>query len=221
MFSYREPIRDYRWHRFEPSGRGAYTEVETNIWQAIGQFEAGFHPSFDSHPPSDFPELHILNLLNALDVYHDQDWIDHVTEGLWLAVGTETPDGEKINDWPDEQQAAYFARKGISADAFTTLSDHTQELINLIKTIWEKWQQMKGDNDPLVRSYAGERRDFDINLDGMAHYGMLPDLLQDIRNIGLSAEDFNPLFRSAYDYIQMWDTCEQRASELRVKEETE
>ena len=48
----------------------------------------------------------------------------------------------------------------------------------------------------------------------MAHYGMLPDLLQDMRNSGLTAEDLAPLFRSAYDYVQMWDTCEQRARQI-------
>ena len=62
--------------------------------------------------------------------------------------------------------------------------------------------------------FAGEERDFDINLDGMAHYGMLPDLLQDMRNIGLTAEDFIPLFRSAYDYVQMWGTCVKRAANV-------
>ena len=66
----------------------------------------------------------------------------------------------------------------------------------------------------LTRSTAGERRDFDINIDGMAHYGMLPDLLQDLGNIGLSVDDLAPLFRSAYDYVQMWEKCEQRAQPL-------
>ena len=75
---------------------------------------------------------------------------------------------------------------------------------------------MKGDNPPLVRCTAGERRDFDINLDGMAHYGMLPDLLQDIRNSGLAPADFAPLFRSAYDYVQMWAGCERRAEQIRA-----
>ena len=28
-------------------------------------------------------------------------------------------------------------------------------------------------------------RDFDYNLDGLAHYGMLPDMLQDLKNVGL------------------------------------
>ncbi len=78
------------------------------------------------------------------------------------------------------------------------------ELIGKIKAIWDKWKAMNGDNRPLERSKAGPRRDFDINIDGMAHYGMLPDFLQDLRNVGLTAEDLAPLFRSAYDYMQMW-----------------
>ncbi len=76
---------------------------------------------------------------------------------------------------------------------------------------------MNGDNAPLSRSFAGEERDFDINLDGMAHYGMLPDLLQDMRNVGLTAEDLIPLFRSAYDYVQMWGTCVKRAPRIAAK----
>ena len=72
---------------------------------------------------------------------------------------------------------------------------------------------MQGDNRPLVRATAGALRDFDINLDGMAHYGMLPDFLQDLRNSGLTAEDLAPLFRSAADYVEMWATCVKQAGE--------
>jgi hypothetical protein len=53
----------------------------------------------------------------------------------------------------------------------------------------------------------------------MAHYGLLPDLLQDIVNTGATPEDMAPLFRSAHDYVEMWDTCTQRAAEIPVKEE--
>ena len=96
-----------------------------------------------------------------------------------------------------------------------TLDEHTQALMEKIKTNWDQWQKMSGDNQPLPRSTTGERRDYDINIDGMAHYGMLPDLLQDMRNSGLSAEDLAPLFRSAYDYVQMWDKCEQQAHHMQ------
>jgi hypothetical protein len=62
-----------------------------------------------------------------------------------------------------------------------------------------------------ICSTAGPRRDFDINLDGMAHYGMLLDFLQEVRNIGLSAADLAPLFRSAHDYVEMWEHCARRS----------
>ncbi len=89
-----------------------------------------------------------------------------------------------------------------------------QEWYHRIEAIWDKWNDMEGDNPPLVRSTAGPRRDFDINIDGMAHYGLLPDLLQDMRNMGLSPADFEPLFRGAEDYVRMWEKCEQRAGQL-------
>ena len=77
---------------------------------------------------------------------------------------------------------------------------------------WAQWERMQGDNRPLTRSKAGPRRDFDYNLDGMAHFGMLPDFLQDLRNVGLTAEDLAPLFRSAYDYVEMWSACAQSST---------
>jgi hypothetical protein len=66
---------------------------------------------------------------------------------------------------------------------------------------------MGGDNPPLTRCVAGQRRDVDINIDGFIHCGMLPDFLQDIVNSGLSPDDLAPLFRSAYDYVKMWVKC--------------
>jgi hypothetical protein len=48
-------------------------------------------------------------------------------------------------------------------------------------------------------------RKWDINIDGVAHYGMLPDFLQDLRVIGFSKEDLSPLFYGAEAYIQMWE----------------
>jgi len=56
----------------------------------------------------------------------------------------------------------------------------------------------------LVQSVAGERR-FDYNCDGLAHYGMLPDFLQDTRNAAVGAGAFRPLMRSAEDMIEMWE----------------
>ena len=89
--AYSEPIRDYRWHRFEPSGPGGYDEESCDIWHAIAQYAAGFNPALHDHPHSDFPELNIQQLLEAADLYLDQDWIDHITLGFWMADQPEPP----------------------------------------------------------------------------------------------------------------------------------
>ena len=65
------------------------------------------------------------------------------------------------------------------------------------------------------RSYAYPGgRDFDFNLDGLAHYGMLPDLIQDLKNQGLNAEQLKPLFLSTEQYIKMWEQAELAKSNI-------
>ncbi len=214
--AYTTPIRDHRWHRFESSGEGGYDEQECDIWQAIAQYQAGFNPLNQKHPSSDFPEPNVREALKLAQVIHDQEWVDNVTRGFWMADQDPAKVQDQVKNWPVEQQAGYYSHKD-SLPGESGLDERTRELVEKIKAIWKKWQQMKGDNQPLVRSTAGDHRDFDINLDGMAHYGLLPDLLQDLRNVGLEPSDLAPLFRSAHDYIEMWDKCEQRAQEISQK----
>lgn len=57
---------------------------------------------------------------------------------------------------------------------------------------------------PLAMCVTGHRG-FDINVDGVAQYGMLPDFLQDLRNVGMTSDALTPLFRSAEGYIAMWE----------------
>ena len=212
--AYSTPIRDHRWHRFESSGEGAYDEQECDIWQAIAQYESGFNPLNQAHPASDFPEPNIREALKKAKVVHEQGWVDNLTKGFWLADQDPASVAGQIAGWPAEQQAGYLSRRETPA-VMSSLDENSRELVDKIKAIWKKWGQMEGDNPPLLRSTAGPNRDFDINLDGMAHYGLLPDLLQDLRNVGLSAGDFAPLFRSANDYVEMWEKCGLRAQELQ------
>jgi microsomal dipeptidase-like Zn-dependent dipeptidase len=53
--------------------------------------------------------------------------------------------------------------------------------------------------------YTLNTRVYDYNVDGLAHYGLLPDMLQDLKNVGMPDEDRALLFRSAEDYIRMWE----------------
>ncbi len=218
--AYDEPHPDYRWYRFESSLEGGYTDEEEDIWQAIAQYVAGYNPWIHRHPDNDFPEATIKQMLERLNAINDQEFVDNVMQGFWAADLKIEVDDDQVEDWPIEQRAAYYARRGMVE---LGQKDHNKvvDLIGRIRAIWDKWQEMNGDNRPLSRSTAGARRDFDINLDGMAHYGMLPDFLQDLRNIGLTAEDLAPLFRSAYDYVQMWQTCTDRAREISAKIQAE
>jgi hypothetical protein len=48
-------------------------------------------------------------------------------------------------------------------------------------------------------------RSFDINVDGVAHVGMLPDFLADLRATGLSDVEMEPLLRSAWRFVELWE----------------
>ena len=68
-------------------------------------------------------------------------------------------------------------------------------------------------SQPLMRpstmiSAAGTRT-FDYNVDGLAHYGLTPDMFQDARNTGLSPDQIGTFFRGAEDFIRMWEKCER------------
>lgn len=126
-----------------------------------------------------------------------------------------------------EQLAAFMAKVGqtnwTSDRRIRERFDRDADLRNLyhkVLRIWGMWHQMEGNNAPLSRSTAGRievapgefrPRDFDINLDGLAHYGMLPDFIQDLKNSGMGEADLQPLFRSAEEYIRVWERAEDRA----------
>ncbi|WP_105200921.1 HYR domain-containing protein [Pseudoalteromonas sp. T1lg10] len=46
---------------------------------------------------------------------------------------------------------------------------------------------------------------FDFNVDGLAHVGLLPDLVKDMENIGLAKPYNDALFESAEQYIRVWE----------------
>lgn len=66
------------------------------------------------------------------------------------------------------------------------------------------------DGRPLVRACAGTRA-FDFNTAGLAHYGLVPDLIADLRNVGAPPSVEASLFRSAAAYVAMWDRAERFA----------
>jgi hypothetical protein len=69
--------------------------------------------------------------------------------------------------------------------------------------VWSDYQKIFGGNTPMIRC-STDQKEWDINFEGVAHYGLLPDFIQDLANVGLETEDRNVLFRSAEDFAQMW-----------------
>jgi hypothetical protein len=67
--------------------------------------------------------------------------------------------------------------------------------------------ERRGDPSALEPYRIGQRT-YDFNKDGLAHYGLLPDLLQDLTNIG-DEQDVRTLFRSAEGFIRMWEKVER------------
>ena len=63
------------------------------------------------------------------------------------------------------------------------------------------------------RQQTGNRV-FDFNTDGLAHYGLLPDMIEDMRRQGLSEEKIENLFRGAESYLQAWEKALRRSAAL-------
>lgn len=60
----------------------------------------------------------------------------------------------------------------------------------------------------MAESVVGEKQ-FNVNEDGLAHVGMLPDFFEDVKGmLGGSEIPLYPLLRSAEGYIRMWERIE-------------
>ena len=170
-----------------------YDDLERDIWQALALYSAGLNP-WTGEQPIPALSIRVENLAKGFCATNDEQ----LTRPGLLNIG----------NGPWEQRAAFLV-KTEQAPGYSERDPETVHTIySKILPIWRRWHAMQGSNTPLSRSRAGQRN-FDINIDGVAHYGMLPDFFQDLKNVGLTEEDLLPLFRSAEDYIQVWETCER------------
>ena len=92
---------------------------------------------------------------------------------------------------------------------------HVQSLVQWLPILEGLWTRMlESQGPPLQRSTAGPVREFDYNLDGLAHYGMLPDLLQDLKNVLLPPGLLDRMFGSAEEYLQVWERSVKAAATI-------
>lgn len=216
---YDKPVSNHHYHRFQPAN--FLTQEERDIWEAIAISKSNVWPS-DAWQPG--------GGISAERTGVQQDKIKNIAEGLKWGYNRapegdygqflECPDyvirDENLNNCMPERKAAYMVVRGINSLPNHMKTPRTMELYNVIEKIYTLWMQFEnGPNEPLRRSYAYKGvRDFDFNLDGQAHYGMYPDLIQDMKNLGLSPTQIKPLFLAAEQYITMWQKAEHAKSNI-------
>jgi microsomal dipeptidase-like Zn-dependent dipeptidase len=106
-----------------------------------------------------------------------------------------------------------FQLEVVESDVYQQLDDLLHVRLSALRGVWGDYHQVFGSNTPLKRSKTGPK-DWDINFDGVAHYGLLPDLFQDMSNVGLERYDLSPLFQSGDDFAVMWTRCLNAADAL-------
>lgn len=212
--AYKTPLHDLRPFRWEDEA-DLYDHDERNAFLAVA---AALDPAFrldrdegKLRPVLNFGETIVETLFAT-----QSKWMINVVKGFRGIV--EAPLLGDAYKGPDIQQAAKEARHNIDDPAHPVAppsnlagSDLYQTTYRRVTTAYRQYHEFAtGGPDALTRCVAGPR-EFDFNFDGLAHYGMLPDFLQDVHNVGLSYEEMAPLFSSAEAYIQMWEKCEARA----------
>ncbi len=205
---YDRPMMSFHqsWYH-QPEDQGI-DEYENDAWAAFAAYEA----NVPAHMiPASYYLLHgerIRNFVKGLRT---------ITENQLMQPGILTGDA------PFEQAVMYCLKNNKTPYQYSSYtSSYSQEdqrnfnrIYHAILPAWAAMNSKSGNNQPLRRLKSGNR-DWDFNTDGMAHYGMMPDFLQDLRNIGMQPMQLTYLFRSAEDYIQMWEKAERSSTKNRL-----
>jgi microsomal dipeptidase-like Zn-dependent dipeptidase len=215
------PIKEWRAFRFAPAAGSAWDKTpfgdvweeksweHQDAWKAIAAWAAGRNPRTmpDHGIEQSGDPLHAGRIIN----YAWGLWSSNETE-LESDCGVLGCDAGTIA----ERYGAYCAKTRISPYVLAHHAGGSWIVENhrWVTTVWNEWQHMTGTNDPLRRHLFGIS-DYDVNIDGVAHYGMLPDFLQDVANSHPRPAEvgtyFEPLFSSAESYIHMWEKARTRA----------
>ena len=189
----------YWYHQYDGE---AIDEHENDAWIAFAALEAGVP---QDRIPASYYVAHLGRIANYVKGFRAAREAD--LEQPFLING----------DAPWEQAAMYCLKAGKQPSGLAAYPGYDagqKQRLNAIYAqvlpAWQTWNARSGPNPPL-RRYRTGNRDWDFNTDGMAHYGMMPDFLQDLRNIGLAPGSLTPLLRSAEDYLRMWERSAQAA----------
>jgi hypothetical protein len=125
--------------------------------------------------------------------YSSKSWAQMYLYGIQLTGGAPVAIATDFNGFAG-QPAPRFGAEACNGDKLASQTGGVHYPFSIVG----------GNGAKLDRSVIGHKN-FDYNYDGLAHVGMLPDFIQDLRSIGVTDNDLKPLFRSAEAYIRMWE----------------
>jgi microsomal dipeptidase-like Zn-dependent dipeptidase len=131
-----------------------------------------------------------------------------------LGLGTASNDnGAPIRDWVSAYVDALGVMGGHGVTFGTDFNGFSPQIrpselpITYPITVASRNAPASHPLQPLGRSQAGNRT-FDVNADGLAHIGMLPDFLEAVSRDPRVGENVSKFFRTAEDTIRMWEKAE-------------
>ncbi len=205
---YDVPISDYRYHRFRPTA--LFRQDERDALEALAIATSGTDPNRAWQPASAFERTLIQGEI-----------VKNYAKGFRATSESQLERGciNEINSACFEQRAAFLAKRDYEG-ARPDIGSEPQgvrDRFAWLRPLYGHWAAFAFSraNRPLQRhriltpGFVIPAKDFDVNLDGFAHYGLFPDFLQDLKNVGLPEAAMTKMFNAAEDYARMWErACE-------------
>lgn len=66
--------------------------------------------------------------------------------------------------------------------------------------------------------WSGRTASYDISFDGVAHVGMVPDFVEELRIMGMSDAELEPLWNGAEAFIRTWEASEAWSSSFGTEQ---
>lgn len=204
------PFQDWNPRRFEMGKLETFEDgiFEEDMLKALAFWTT--HPQLQVPKPAEHSEI---NNVPPSQFLLQTDRVKHLVIGLSITDANNLlPTGIFSGTDQPWQQAIAFCFSHNTLPGNLPREKYAGDYLNLVQKKYEKWKpvydlwqrMLNGKNEPL-RKLTNGNRDWDYNLDGMAHYGMIPDFIQDLKNVGIRSDQMIPLFFSAEEYIRMWE----------------
>jgi len=210
--AYDVPLSDYRYPRFRSTS--LFHQDERDALEAMAIATSGTDPDRAWQPSSAIERTLIQGEI-----------VKNYARGFRAANESQLERGciNEINSACFEQRAAFLAKRDFEGPRVDISGEPqgVRERYEWLRPLFRHWAAFARSraNRPLQRlriptpGFVIPEKDFDLNIDGFANYGLFPDFMQDLKNVGLPDGAMTKMFNGAEDYARMWE----RACEASVR----